>query len=67
MAWALWKKRERTEKVEMIETFVQQLHNLVPPPRTGNDPGPASKPDVRSINVLTKGKACIAPWQVVSN
>jgi uncharacterized membrane protein YqiK len=58
LKWALWGKGERTEQVEIFETLVQQLHNLVPP-NIGNDPLRAPKLDVRSTNALTKGKICI--------
>ncbi|WYZ39892.1 hypothetical protein EsH8_IV_000233 [Colletotrichum jinshuiense] len=31
LAWAFWGKGERTEKVNLFEKLVQELHNLVPP------------------------------------
>ncbi|KAH7125015.1 hypothetical protein B0J13DRAFT_484360, partial [Dactylonectria estremocensis] len=31
LAWALWRKGERTDQVKLFGGLVQQLHNLVPP------------------------------------
>ncbi|CAH0020242.1 unnamed protein product [Clonostachys rhizophaga] len=61
VAWALWGKGKRSEQVEIFETLVQQLHNLVPP-STGNDPWSVPKRDVPSTNTLTKGANLIHGW-----
>uniref|UniRef100_A0A8H7NHK0 ZZ-type domain-containing protein n=2 Tax=Bionectria ochroleuca TaxID=29856 RepID=A0A8H7NHK0_BIOOC len=52
--------RHTLRNVEIFETLVQQLHNLVLP--TGNDPSPAPKRDARSTNACTEGADPLHGW-----
>ncbi|EGU84759.1 hypothetical protein FOPG_15779 [Fusarium oxysporum f. sp. conglutinans race 2 54008] len=54
LTWALWGKGKRTDEVELLETLVQQLNNLVPPDATdmlssGKVPGHASLAELQRI------------------
>ncbi|EWZ34098.1 hypothetical protein BFJ63_vAg12664 [Fusarium oxysporum f. sp. narcissi] len=54
LTWALWGKGKRTDQVELLETLVQQLNNLVPPDATdmlssGKAPGHASLAELQRI------------------